>query len=617
MATPEVFRWEHTIPVPREELWEFVADTDRINRIAGLFPVRYTYKPRASGGSDIHAEATSSGITLQWIERPCEWVEPEYFRFTRDYSRGPFTQLVSEVVLRDGAAPGTTALTHTLTVTPRHLLGRLVAKFAIGVQTRAGFDKAYAQAPKWAAEREFPRVSGERGRGVAERELDRLLLPLGDRMRLPAIAAKLRTFLLRAPEEDLASLAPYALAARWDVDRRQTLRLFLHATSAGLFDIEYDLICPSCRRAKASTSRLAELSQSSHCPSCNIRYGVDFDRAVEVRFSPRPLGIAGEANEFCHAGPRNTPHRVAGWNLAPGEEREVRARLGPGRHQLIAPQAAVGVYFEAVDDADAPSEAALVVSREAITGAPPRLRVGEVALEVENATDLAAELMISRTAWADDAVTVAELATVQDFRDLFGAELLAPGAEFSIENQVFLFTDIVGSTALYEAIGDANAFGLVRRHFDVTREIYTRHDGALVKTIGDAIMCVFRRPADALLAALEMHEAMPDIVDERSGTSIELRIGLHRGPCIAMSANDRIDYFGTTVNTAARVQGKAGARETAVSPTILTDADARALVADRRLRARTERLTLKGLQGDHAITILTIPAAADADAAAS
>ena len=84
-----------------------------------------------------------------------------------------------------------------------------------------------------------------------------------------------------------------------------------------------------------------------------------------------------------------------------------------------------------------------------------------------------------------------------------------------------------------------------------------------------------------------------------------------------MSANDRIDYFGTTVNTAARVQGKAGARETAVSPTILTDADARALVADRRLRARTERLTLKGLQGDHAITILTIPAAADADAAAS
>jgi len=159
---PEVYAWEFAIPVARPSLWAFVSDTERLNRLAGVFPVHYQYKPLDTGGSEVVAEARAAGMLLRWVERPCEWVEPEFFRFTRDYSKGPFERLVSEVRLYDGERPGTTRLTHTITVTPRHFVGRVLARVAIGVQARAGFARAYALAPQWAAGQDLPAVGSER-----------------------------------------------------------------------------------------------------------------------------------------------------------------------------------------------------------------------------------------------------------------------------------------------------------------------------------------------------------------------------------------------------------------------------------------------------------------------
>lgn len=607
MQQPETFSWDFDIPVARPLLWSYVADTDRLNRLAGVFPVHYQYKPLDTGGSEVFAEARIAGLLLRWIERPCEWVEPDFFRFTRDYTRGPFVRLVSEVQLRDGEAPGTTRLVHTITVTPRHLVGRLLARVAIGVQTRAGFARAYALAPAWAAGQELPAVGTESlpPRGFAARELRRALVPLAHKLGAPELGERLSQYLLHKPDSELSSLGPYALAGEWNVDRRPLLRLMLHATRLGLFDLEYNIICPSCRRSKATLSSLSELREQGHCPSCNIKFGVDFDRAVEVRFSPRPLGLGEDAAEYCHAGPRNTPHRVAGWNLGPGQTRDASVTLTPGRHQLISPQSG-SVYVEVAPDDDAATSAELTLTRDAIEGCPAKLRPGPITLKIHNRSDLHTELMVSRATWADDAVTAAELTAMQEFRDLFGSEILAAGAEFSIQNLVFLFTDLVGSTAMYERIGDAAAFTLVRQHFDVLSDIYSKHNGALVKTIGDAIMAVFRRGDDAVRAALAMHAKIPALREPETGAALALRIGLHRGPCIAMTANERIDYFGTTVNTAARVQSVAGGHEIALSPAMLELPEVRQLLAEIKLPVRTEELKLKGLSGRRSISIIKI-----------
>jgi class 3 adenylate cyclase len=105
---------------------------------------------------------------------------------------------------------------------------------------------------------------------------------------------------------------------------------------------------------------------------------------------------------------------------------------------------------------------------------------------------------------------------------------------------------------MYSEKGDAHAFRLVRDHVDALQDVVALARGAVVKTIGDSVMAVFADPRDAVEAALLFPGA---------AAPLELRIGLHRGPCIAMRANERLDYFGATVNLAARVAHAAGAGE--------------------------------------------------------
>ena len=94
--------------------------------------------------------------------------------------------------------------------------------------------------------------------------------------------------------------------------------------------------------------------------------------------------------------------------------------------------------------------------------------------------------------------------SLQVFRDLFAEATLRPGDEAAVGQVALLFTDLRGSTALYERVGDAAAFNMVREHFAFLAAIVRDHDGAVVKTIGDAVMASFGDPADAVRAALDM-----------------------------------------------------------------------------------------------------------------
>src|SRR5262249_8293297 len=86
--------------------------------------------------------------------------------------------------------------------------------------------------------------------------------------------------------------------------------------------------------------------------------------------------------------------------------------------------------------------------------------------------------------------------TTQAFRDLFRSEVIKASEGIGIKDITLLFTDLKGSTALYDRIGDLNAFALVQRHFEHLQGVTARHHGAIIKTIGDAIMAAFLNPAD-------------------------------------------------------------------------------------------------------------------------
>src|SRR5262249_12460816 len=150
-------------------------------------------------------------------------------------------------------------------------------------------------------------------------------------------------------------------------------------------------------------------------------------------------------------------------------------------------------------------------------------------------------------------------------RDLFRTETIGKKG-LSIKSLAVLFSDLQASTALYERVGDLRALELVNAHFDKLMEGVRQHRGAVVKTIGDAARAAFAEPEHAVAAAAAMTEAVRTIDTE--GDSLALKIGIHAGSCIGIQTNHQIDYFGSAVNTAARVQGVAQGGEIVVTEAI-------------------------------------------------
>jgi class 3 adenylate cyclase len=132
---------------------------------------------------------------------------------------------------------------------------------------------------------------------------------------------------------------------------------------------------------------------------------------------------------------------------------------------------------------------------------------------------------------------------------LFATEVVRPGEEISIGSVTMMFTDLRDSTRMYRTIGDASAFGRVREHFEILEKYIAEEGGGIVKTMGDAVMATFLHPVDALKA---VWKAQTEIA-ERGEPMLWLKVGLHKGPCIVVNLNDRLDYFGSTVNITARL----------------------------------------------------------------
>ena len=193
----------------------------------------------------------------------------------------------------------------------------------------------------------------------------------------------------------------------------------------------------------------------------------------------------------------------------------------------------------------------------------------------------------------------AELLSNQTFVDLFADETIVDGEGLAVRLLALLFTDLKASTELYDRIGDLKAFDLVRMHFDYLRESIAANSGALVKTIGDAVMASFVDPLDGLRAALDMQARIARLNADAGGELIRLKVGLHAGACLAVTLNDRLDYFGQTVNIAARVQSLAGADEIVVTDDVLSLPGAAELVCG--LQVDRSAVELKGIAGDVAV----------------
>lgn len=142
-----------------------------------------------------------------------------------------------------------------------------------------------------------------------------------------------------------------------------------------------------------------------------------------------------------------------------------------------------------------------------------------------------------------------------------------------ISERSILFADLRGSTGLYETLGNAEATSVVTHCVSALGPAVERHGGHVVKTLGDGLMAVFATPAQALPAALQMHEALAAIVSrgsERGASSglrgLRLQVAVSRGEVVEMAG----DCFGDAVNVAARLLDHAGDNETLITGAVLS-----------------------------------------------
>ena len=594
-------RWEFDLKSSPESLWPFVADTNRFNRDTGVPEIEIKDGKKRLRNARRKVRLSIYGLPVEWEEQPFEWIRPARFGVERTYSKGPMARLRVLAQLTEKPAGGT-HLIYEIWAMPRNVLGTVViplqVRMIIGPRLRKAIHKydemASANTPAEPSSDSASQSTFDLQRLAA---LKQKLIADVESTESPeqkrAIAERLVDFLERGDDFAVARIRAYKLADDWHEPRRLVLEVCLRATRIGLLDFQWDLLCPLCRGPQESGQSLKDIKTDVHCEGCQINFTVNFDRYVELTFRPNPAVRRVEVSSYCVGSPHFTPHVVAQQLLPAGDKRELTLPLESGSYRLRALELPGSQDVTVSPEGDGAAQ--VTISNGGWSEEP--LKVSEkFSLALKNETNAEQLLILERLEWSDQATTAAEVTALQMFRDLFATEALRPGEQISVGTLTVLFTDLRNSTQLYREIGDATAFGRVMNHFDVVRKAIVDHDGALVKTIGDAVMAVFRSAADGLLAMLEVQSVLAAPPD--GSMPLQLKAGLNTGPCIAVTLNDRLDYFGSTVNMAARLEGLSSGADVIISRSVYEDARVRELIESDSFSADPFDMSLKGFENE-------------------
>lgn len=583
---------------PPERVWPLVSDTSLLNQLNGLPPLRYRSEMGADGLPRRLGTLRQMGFDLDFEELPYTWEHGRFWLMKRRYSGGPLREVDIRLVLMPEESGGCRVSLNCIVRPPSPLMAP-VASLILNQAMVPGFRKALERwSSRLAARIEPALLALEERREPADEATRARIAEYVARLQAShpsPLAARLEEAVALESPTTLHKMRPYQYARLWGAPRQQVVDLFLAAAHVGLLSMRWDVLCPHCRGAQESHASLSAVREQSSCQACSVHFEVDLSRTLEVVFAPHPAVRPTEPLAYCAGGPGTLPHIVLQHVLEPGERREVVLALPPGRYRVRTHGSQELRYLD-VSGEEGEQRGRLSISESGLAAGDLRLGGrGGVRLRLENESSRTRLLVVERAEWLQEALVAGELVASPRFSELYSSQALAPGVRLAIERVVVLFTDLVGSTALYRQLGDARAFQFVWGHFDALRQVLEKENGLLVKTIGDAIMAVFLDPRAALRAAAALHEAMAQH-GQRTGLPVGLRVGLASGPAFAVNLNGRLDYFGTTVNLAARVQGCSQGGDILAPTELVAEAGGPALLGAKGWEGQPLSINAKGFE---------------------
>jgi class 3 adenylate cyclase len=479
-----------------------------------------------------------------------------------------------------------------------------------------------------------------------EARLEDLLAEL-ERMRQwsPRVVSRLETLIRTGDDFALFRINPMRYAAERNLNASESLDLFLHGAKIGLFEMDWFIVCPSCGHITSSFQALEHIHPDFVCNNCFVVKTAHFDDYIQVAFTlspqirrlayhePNSLSINDyylkyHMSQDIRPMPDGTSFmqymltftRIIQW-LTPDECLEFELDLEPGIFFIHDYHKNPQAVFLVGDEADSDvqqlyvrlhSRSCEIVDRpvfpmEFAYGEFQRqvpqvtqVKRGKTRVRVENKINENSPVWIlnfplesgSMSVEFEPYVSGKHILTSQTFRTLFRTETVASEEGIGVKDLTLLFTDLKGSTAMYDEVGDPKAYYLVRQHFEILGKVIAEFKGAIVKTIGDAVMAAFMTPTDAVQAALTMLRDMQTF-NQTTSKPLHLKVGIHRGHSIAVTLNERLDYFGQTVNIAARVQGLADADEIYVTDAVYNAPGMSSILA--ACEVSPEQVSVKGV----------------------
>ncbi|MGE5854483.1 MAG: adenylate/guanylate cyclase domain-containing protein [Deltaproteobacteria bacterium] len=459
--------------------------------------------------------------------------------------------------------------------------------------------------------------------------------PLFDALRNSAdaeVVSAIEALINGGTDRQLCRVNVLSFAAQNGIDEEKAIGGFLHAARLGLFDLTWNVLCPGCGGVLDVNHTLKSVHKEAYdCALCASGYEPTLDEMVEVAFTvnPRARRIAahdphslhpweyfrqifwGSGIDLPEAGFEDLMEEVTidSIELPPGQKAQMSLQM-PAEFLIVFEPVTHVAHF--IDVKGEPTRErqnlALIFNKVQAPTVTTEMRPGPLRLALENQTDsrtlpsiwIAGDTLHHMLRKRKAFLTAKRLLTNQIFRDIYRTDTLDVDQGLKLTSLTFLFTDLKGSTELYDRVGDLVAYDLVREHFHVLNEIVASEAGAVVKTIGDAVMATFPTPDRALAAALRMRESVRKIKND-----LLIKIGIHEGPCLAVTLNDRLDYFGQTVNIAARVQNLADSQAILATKSVVEHPQVSKMLERSKLAPTAQDTVLRGVADK--MTIYQIP----------
>ena len=524
--------FQYDLPVTVSEIWPILIDTSRMNSEMG-FPPRV--EKEVDGEN--HVSTKTLGKKEEWIEKPWVWVHEKEIQQHRIFQRGWMTEHRG-VVRVEEKSDGTC----------------LVQVFFRWNFPNIFHYALFSLVPK-SLEKGFGTILMAKSKFILQNRMEKKRSGIPQ---LPDQSAyeMLKNYFLTGDMLDLDRIHAKELAERFGLPLNDVLKVCVRMVKDGDLTLSWDVICPHCRSARGESNSIAGLSENNSCEPCGTIFGIDQEESIEVVFHVSPKLRNIQKVVFCAAEPAKKKHIKLHQDFAPGVTKKFQMHLPDGTYRLRAKNSNQSVYID-LKTGDSRKEFAWDGSdAERITCN------NNFSFTLSNRNTKTESFTLEEAWWFKDRLLSGEALSNPLIREIFSEDHLQVGLKLNVGTQVILFTDIVGSTPLYKNLGDALSLKAVQSHYKEVSEIIQKHDGVIVKYIGDAVMAAFLDLEKAMLCSVEIHKKFSS---DRADTPIRLRASFHEGKVLCANMNVGLDYFGNTVNQAAKIQKYANAHEIAVT----------------------------------------------------